>query len=333
MYNIHEEEGASGNKNIVFNISSGGGIVKPSQVAASNITSTSATVTWTGANDNYRIRYRTAGIEATVFEDDFENGLSEWTIYTEGEAMGEDGWLKISLNNPKAHSGNNVACSFSWYENVVYDADNWLVTPQVTIGKTLKFWVLTYSGSPDSYEVLLSTTGNATTDFTVTLQAMAEAPNNGSWNEVEIDLSAYTGQLGYIAIHHKSKDCFYLFIDDFGIYSDAVEAGEWQTATVSESSIELKGLTPATTYEVQVQSFIDEETSAWSESTYFTTEEAGSGDTNGDGKVDAQDASLVLQYVANKISNILNADVNGDGKVDAQDASLILQYVANKITW
>ena len=59
------------------------------------------------------------------------------------------------------------------------------------------------------------------------------------------------------------------------------------------------------------------------------------GDVNNDGEVDAQDASLVLQYVAKKIDSIEieNADVNNDGNVDAQDASLILQYVAKKITW
>ena len=57
------------------------------------------------------------------------------------------------------------------------------------------------------------------------------------------------------------------------------------------------------------------------------------GDANGDGQVDAQDASLVLQYVAKKISEVQQADVNDDGQVDAQDASLILQYVAKKISW
>lgn len=56
-------------------------------------------------------------------------------------------------------------------------------------------------------------------------------------------------------------------------------------------------------------------------------------DVNGDSNVDAQDASLVLQYVAKKIDTIQNADVNSDGNVDAQDASLILQYVAKKISW
>lgn len=57
------------------------------------------------------------------------------------------------------------------------------------------------------------------------------------------------------------------------------------------------------------------------------------GDTNGDDRVDAQDASLVLQSAANKIPPVEGGDVNDDGQVDAQDASLILQRVANKITW
>lgn len=61
------------------------------------------------------------------------------------------------------------------------------------------------------------------------------------------------------------------------------------------------------------------------------------GDVNGDGYITAQDASLVLQLVAKKITSttegiIYNvADVNGDGEVTAQDASLILQHVAKKI--
>lgn len=59
------------------------------------------------------------------------------------------------------------------------------------------------------------------------------------------------------------------------------------------------------------------------------------GDINSDGEVTAQDASLVQQYVAGKITLVDEsiADVNNDGKVDAQDASLIQQYVAGKISW
>ena len=54
------------------------------------------------------------------------------------------------------------------------------------------------------------------------------------------------------------------------------------------------------------------------------------GDANGDGKVNAQDASRVLQYNAgwDVAIDMVAADANGDGKVNAQDASRILQYNA-----
>jgi len=59
------------------------------------------------------------------------------------------------------------------------------------------------------------------------------------------------------------------------------------------------------------------------------------GDVNGDGGVNALDASLILQHDAKLIKlaedSLARADVNGDGKVDALDASLILQYDAKLI--
>ena len=76
-----------------------------------------------------------------------------------------------------------------------------------------------------------------------------------------------------------------------------------------------------------------------SEPLVLTINAALKGDLNGDNAVTPQDASLVLQLVARKLSadapgiQIDVADVNGDGSVTPQDASLILQYVAKKITW
>ena len=59
------------------------------------------------------------------------------------------------------------------------------------------------------------------------------------------------------------------------------------------------------------------------------------GDVDDDEEVTAQDASLILQYVAKKMTftadQIAAGDVNGDGVITAQDAALILQYVAGKI--
>ena len=61
------------------------------------------------------------------------------------------------------------------------------------------------------------------------------------------------------------------------------------------------------------------------------------GDVNGDGRITAQDASLILQAIAGKITLTTKqrdiANVNGDSGITAQDASLILQFIAGKTTW
>lgn len=67
--------------------------------------------------------------------------------------------------------------------------------------------------------------------------------------------------------------------------------------------------------------------------TTYNVVEGLMGDVNSDLTVDAQDASIVLKFVAKKINTIDGGDVNKDGVIDAQDASLILQFVAKKIYW
>ena len=54
------------------------------------------------------------------------------------------------------------------------------------------------------------------------------------------------------------------------------------------------------------------------------------GDANGDGEVNTQDASRILQYCAgwDVAIDAAAADANGDGDVNTQDASRILQYCA-----
>jgi len=60
------------------------------------------------------------------------------------------------------------------------------------------------------------------------------------------------------------------------------------------------------------------------------------GDVNGDGKITAEDASLVLQHVVGKIiltqEQQARADVTGDGSISAFDAAEILRYSVGIIT-
>ena len=256
----------------------------PIDLIASDITATQATLSWTGSQDSFNVQYRTAAIYDVIWEDDFENGLDQWTIGGTGEAV-ESNALWYTMNPTsglgfESHSGTYCASSWSWNSSA-YNAENWLVTPQLNLGGVLRFFVRTNSGYPDSYEVLLSTTGNAINtydnngdyvsgDFTTTLQAMNPAPAVNEWNEVVIDLSAYNNQQGYIAIHHVDYDMNYLVIDDFGIYN-FTPAGEWVSATVTEETLALTDLTPNTKYEWQVLGNLKEGTTEWSEMSSFTT--------------------------------------------------------------
>ena len=167
-----------------------------------------------------------APVDEVVFSDDFESGdLSGWTLYTQGEG---DGWVPATpadYDIGNAHSGIYCASSWSW-NSAAINADNYLVSPKVALGGSVEFWAMTNGGYPDSYEVLLSTTGNAVADFNITLRAMAPAEGNKEWIQVNLDLSAYAGKEGYIAIHHKDYDNNYLFIDDFAVYgAGAADAG------------------------------------------------------------------------------------------------------------
>ena len=223
-----------------------------------------AKLTWEGQGDSYKVRYRTAGEQEEIFFEDFENDLSDWTIYTVGEHMdGYDGWVQMYTDEEYTNVG---IVAFSYYNSTSYDADNWLITPAVELRGTLTFDVTVVSNFPDEYEVLLSTTGKEIADFTTTLQTRA-AGSNGT---VTIDLSAYEGQEGYIAIHHVSNDSYYLIIDNFGIYGEPTPAGEWVEIAATDAAATISGLTTNTTYEYQIQSIKDESESEWSESGEFS---------------------------------------------------------------
>ena len=253
----------------------------PSELGAAAIVN-NATLNWTGYQNSYNVRYRTATVYVTVFEDDFENGLGNWTFVTDGEIpYGQtEGW---SIDEPSdvlgaAHSGNNVASSWSWQSNNSFQASNWLITPRIQLGGVLTYYIKTNSDYPDHYEVLLSTSDNDTASFArnVLLPLSASVVTTGEWEEINIDLSQWAGQQGYIAIHHIDYDANYLFIDDFRVYN-IVDAGDWTTVTANKATLAVDHLTPETEYEWQVQGVnadCDNGLTEWSEIATFATASA-----------------------------------------------------------
>ena len=236
----------------------------PYNLEVTDITAYEANLHWNSTAESYNVSYY-----KPFFFDSFEEDLSQWTVYKEGD----DASWEWSIENPhdnsadlNAHSGYYAVVSYSDFD---VHADSWLVTPQIQFPNqtTLKFWIMrsTYDDAKDEYEVRLSTTGNAITDFTTVLKEKEAA--NPTWTEVSIDLSAYDGQQGYIAIRHDFTDGFFIMVDDFGIY------GWSEDIVTTDNSLLIEDLLPETEYQWHVQANCGEEVglSQWSGINNFTT--------------------------------------------------------------
>ena len=115
------------------------------------------------------------------------------------------------------HSGDGLVCSASFdlieFENLT--PDNWLISPEVTLGGTLVFYAMgqgeyEFAEKFGVYVCVGTPTGVA--DF---VQIAGDFTTAGSYREYEIDLSAYQGQVGHFAIvHHNTFSEFILNIDD-----------------------------------------------------------------------------------------------------------------------
>ncbi len=262
----------------------------PAEVAATT-TTTTASISWFGLGDSYEVNYRKDAKDGPqYFFDDFEDGFTSkgWTAIKGRNGTSSNnfpnGWKESSnsdIENYKftAHSGTQVARSLSWGgSSAVYRANNWLITPKVTFGKKLKFWIRTNPGYPDKYDVRIfptnktSVAASDTASFTV-IKELAPAPAVDAWSRIDIDLSSYVDQDGYIAICHKDYDKNYLVIDDFGLFDDDVPgSGGWTTVTASNLSQTLESLIPNTTYEYTITSIKSGEDNATTNIFTFTTE-------------------------------------------------------------
>ena len=263
----------------------GQGMVK--NVEVTDITATTANVKWVGEQETYNVRYRTAGYPGGEIEGFEYEGLQS------GDFPTESGWTTIDADgdgyawyifapsdaidgngNPTVFDG---ACMTSAsYMQSALTPDDWLISPQVELKGILRMWLRGQDpGYPaEHFAVYVSTAGNTdVADFTTEL--IGETVAEGHYVEYTADLSAFEGQMGYIAIRHfNCTDEFRLNLDNFLIQDPAlvVEPGEWIVAEGVTNPYALEGLTPETEYEVQVQGIYEEKgTTNWTESVFFTT--------------------------------------------------------------
>lgn len=158
---------------------------------------------------------------------DFEDGTTQgWTVGSDDNgsttwAVGQSGY------NPSGSSGTVYTTnSGNYYVGSVYDAsnavDDWLISPQITLGGNMVFYIkITNTSYTDYYSVHLSTGTNAIGQFAIALLPATQVTST-DYTMVTVDLSAYTGQ-GYVAIRHTADaDQASLLVDDVTI----VEGGD-----------------------------------------------------------------------------------------------------------
>ena len=191
------------------------------------------------------------GGDASSFMEDCDAGMpAGWTnIDADG-----DGNVWVSSMTPGIYhnsgvdltgTGHNastayvISGSYANQTGAVLYPDNYLVSPEVTLGGSFSFFACAQDASyaAEHFGVAVSTNGSTSAaDFTTLQEWTLTAKNVGSvmsagrsganraqgnWYQYTVDLSAYEGQTGYVAIRHfNCHDQFILNVDDISMNAE-----------------------------------------------------------------------------------------------------------------
>ena len=232
---------------------------KVTDLAVSNITTTTATISWNGNGDSYNVRYT-----KLFLTEGFEGGSmpAGWT--KEGTGLFSIG-TGDNETDRGSHSGNKNARFPSSSSNI--GNQTYLITPSMDLsGETslkLSFWYINRAavshidGIGVYYRVGTEGEWNE-------LWRTTEA--HGSWTNQEVTLTGLAAnyQLGFKMTNN----------DGYGVGLDDIQItpADWQTVNdITTKSTTLTGLDANTTYGCQVQSVKGGKTSLWSPIATFTT--------------------------------------------------------------
>jgi hypothetical protein len=141
------------------------------------------------------------------------DGGSGWERQTAGTSP-LPGWTGGTITTPPG--GETAVAYCTWTTGGSASNDQWLVSPQVTgiqAGDILSFWMwFPFDSYADSVDVLISTTGIATTDFDVIVEQfyLAVGSGNTSWTQYTYTLTDYVpaGSDIYVAWREHVDDNF-----------------------------------------------------------------------------------------------------------------------------
>ncbi|MBR4829096.1 MAG: choice-of-anchor J domain-containing protein [Muribaculaceae bacterium] len=160
----------------------------------------------------------------------FEEGLDGWTAvdadndgygWVLGSACGGV-YLESGSSLTEGHTGTGLVVSGS-YSNIAGELhpDNWLISPQVDLGGSFSMWAKAQMAAypAEHFGIYVSTTGTNPSDFTLLDEWTL---TSADWKQFSVDLGLYTGQQGYIAVHHfNGNNQFLILVDDFELDTEA----------------------------------------------------------------------------------------------------------------
>ena len=235
----------------------------PTNLAVSNITATTADVSWTNGVESYTLQYRPKTVkEGITFFDSFKNGQGDWSTYNL-----EDG----SSNYQGQASGWGFwdGC-FAFIYNT--NPPQYLISPEINVehnNSTLCFQYFAMNGHdyPETFRVGFSSTDNNVGSFTWGEKITSTTTMNDMFEEYAVTIP---NDAKYFAIQYTSNDMLALMLDNF-IICDTYALGEWVTVENVTSPVTIEGLTPETVYEWQVQGVCDDGETDWVNGAPFMT--------------------------------------------------------------
>ncbi len=258
----------------------------PTDVTADavSVDGTTATIAWVPGENNatWNLRWRPWVDPALMNKlwdfplDGYEAQLDEgWMVY---DADGDGATWGLAYSSDAQDDVCFYSSSYDYNYGGALTPDNWLFTPAVGLGGTLKFDAWQQSSSyPDKIMVYVCDNPDwESVDEFVPVSEFIQ-PAGTTPESFEIDLSDYEG-MGVIAFrHYDCTDQWSIYVDNIAVeIPGALEPAEWTLCENVENPYTIEGLMPETVYEAQVMGIgADGRTTDWTESVIFTTEANG----------------------------------------------------------
>ena len=211
-----------------------------------------------------------------VFEESFENGLGNWTLI---DADGDGyNWMD-SQTNPwegtgydgmyAAYSSSYVNGSNPFEPGTVLFPDNWMISQEFTVPaeNAVLSWYHSASDPEYNQENYSVYVGNGTDPSGYTEVVYNGYPTNteqGEYQNVTVDLSAYAGQTVQLAFrHHDVSDMYMLVIDYITVSGEGDEPPVTPTPDVTPTPQPAGDLDEALNVEGGTLTFTNDEVYPW----------------------------------------------------------------------